>query len=95
MVGDFIPKDLNVELVLYFCWNFIAFVTVWADKYFARSQARRIRERTFFLIALLLGAAGILTGMYAHRHKTLHQSFVIGIPLLFFINIFCLYILWK
>ncbi|SDE88402.1 DUF1294 domain-containing protein [Sporomusa acidovorans] len=95
MVVDFIHKALNIELALYFCWNLIAFVTVWADKCFARIQARRIRERTFFLIALLFGAAGVLIGMYVHRHKTLHQNFVIGIPILFFINIFCLYMLWK
>ncbi|WP_094603696.1 DUF1294 domain-containing protein [Sporomusa silvacetica] len=84
-----------IWLVLYGSWNLAAFLMVWLDKHFARKGARRVRERTFFWIALLFGAAGILLGMYVYRHKTLHKSFVIGIPMMLLLNLFSMYILWK
>ena len=85
--------DLPIWFVVYWIWNFIAFLLVRADKQYARSQARRIRERTFFLMALFGGAAGVLSGMYVYRHKTLHLSFVIGMPVLLVGNLVCMYIL--
>lgn len=81
-------------LLLYGIWNLVAFLTVGADKQFARQRARRVRERTFFWIALLFGAAGVLIGMVVYRHKTLHKSFVIGIPMLLLLNI-CVYLFLK
>lgn len=85
--------DLPIWFVVYWIWNFIAFLLVRADKQYARSQARRIRERTFFLTALFGGAAGVLSGMYVYRHKTLHLSFVIGMPVILVGNLVCMYIL--
>lgn len=79
----------------YGSWNLVAFLMVWLDKHFARKGARRIRESTFFWIALLFGAAGILLGMYVYRHKTLHRNFVIGIPMMLLLNLVSMYILWK
>ena len=45
---------------------------------------RRIAEATLFIVAALGGSLGVLCGMYAFRHKTLHTSFTVGIPLLLF-----------
>ena len=45
---------------------------------------RRIPEATLFLVAAIGGSAGVLIGMYAFRHKTQHDSFTIGIPLILF-----------
>jgi uncharacterized membrane protein YsdA (DUF1294 family) len=95
MVFDFVSVDVPIWLVLYGIWNLVAFLIVGADKHFARKGARRVRERTFFGIAVLFGAAGVLLGMYIYRHKTLHKSFVIGIPMLLLLNLFCFYTLWK
>lgn len=71
--------------------NAVAFLLVRADKRRARRGDRRIRERTFFLWAACFGAAGVLAGMYAFRHKTRHWSFRIGIPLLLLLNLVCGY----
>ena len=95
MVFDFVNLDVPTWLVLYGLWNLVTFFTVGADKHFARKRARRVRERTFFGIALLFGAVGVLIGMYVYRHKTLHKSFVIGIPMMLMINFICLYIAFK
>ncbi len=59
-----------------------AFVLMGIDKSRAIRRRRRIPERAFFVLALLGGAAGVIGGMLAFRHKTLHRSFRIGVPLL-------------
>ena len=53
-----------------------------ADKRRAKRGAWRIRERTFFFLALFGGGWGVWTGMYLFHHKTRHWYFVLGIPLI-------------
>ena len=63
--------------------NLWAFGLMWLDKRRAkRKGARRIRERTLFLSALLGGSAGAILGMWTFRHKTKHWYFVWGMPLI-------------
>ena len=51
--------------------NIAAFFLMWLDKRRAKRRgARRIRERTLFLSALLGGSAGAAAGMWIFRHKT-------------------------
>lgn len=66
--------------------NLIGYIVTSEDKRRARRRGQRIPERTLFLLAALGGALGVLTAMYTKRHKTRHPSFVIGIPVLLFIN---------
>lgn len=60
------------------------FALMGIDKSRARRGRRRIAEATLFIVAALGGSLGVLCGMYAFRHKTLHTSFTVGIPLLLF-----------
>ena len=61
--------------------NLAAFFLMWLDKRRAKRRgARRIRERTLFLSALLGGSAGAAAGMWIFRHKTKHWYFVWGMP---------------
>lgn len=83
--------DLPPGLWLFILWNLAGFFLVMVDKRRAGRGEWRIRERTFFLWALFLGATGILIGMQAFRHKTRHGSFVLGVPLLWLVNLVCLY----
>ena len=62
--------------------NLIGYTLMRLDKKYAKEDKRRISERTLFLTALLFGSVGILLGMKKFRHKTLHKSFTIGIPLI-------------
>lgn len=82
-------------MIAFAIWNLAAFLLVRADKWRARRGRRRIPERLFFLWALFFGAAGVLFGMYAYRHKTRHASFVFGIPLLLLLNLVCYYYLFD
>ncbi len=51
-----------------------------ADKVRARHGEWRIPEEDLFAVAAIGGSVGVLIGMYAFRHKTLHKRFVFGIP---------------
>ncbi|MDR1002208.1 MAG: DUF1294 domain-containing protein [Oscillospiraceae bacterium] len=57
-----------------------AVVVTCADKMYAKQGKWRIRERTLFLLAALGGSVAMLITMKKIRHKTLHKSFMIGIP---------------
>ena len=50
------------------------------DKRRTRREGWRVRERTFFIVALLGGALGGVTGMFFFRHKTRHWYFRYGLP---------------
>ena len=64
--------------------NLLAFLLFGIDKRRSRrSGARRIPERRLLLTAALGGGAGALLGMYVFHHKTKHNRFRFGLPLLF------------
>jgi uncharacterized membrane protein YsdA (DUF1294 family) len=79
-----------------FVINLDGFALMASDKSRARRGKRRIPEATLFLVAVLGGSLGIIIGMYAFRHKTQHDSFTIGIPLILFFEaalmVICLYL---
>lgn len=61
--------------------NLAAVIAVHTDKRRAkRTGARRIPEKTLFIIAALGGAPAMYITMRKIRHKTLHKRFMIGIP---------------
>ncbi len=65
---------LGASLVLFFTMGF--------DKKRARRKGRRVNEATLFAWALLGGAPGGCLGMWLFRHKTRHNAFKWGFPLL-------------
>lgn len=67
--------------------NIAGYSSMWLDKRKAQKGKWRTPEKTLFLIAIFGGSVGSIVGMYHFRHKTKHKSFVIGIPLIFFVQI--------
>jgi uncharacterized membrane protein YsdA (DUF1294 family) len=70
--------------------NMLGILLMKADKSRARKGKWRIRESSFFMLALFGGAAGCLVGMYMFRHKTKHVKFIVGMPLLLLFHLFLL-----
>ncbi|MCI8909767.1 MAG: DUF1294 domain-containing protein [Oscillibacter sp.] len=94
--NDFFWAVIGSPWGLLACWlllmNLVTFFVFGFDKFKAKykethERARRVPEKTLFLLAALGGSAGALLGMKVWRHKTLHRSFRIGIPLILILQI--------
>lgn len=81
---DYIPLPYLIIAALILFMNVLGFLMMGIDKYKARHERWRIRERTLMLVALLGGAVGVWLGMRIFRHKTLYRLFSWGVPAIFF-----------
>ncbi|MEO4051979.1 DUF1294 domain-containing protein [Solibacillus sp. CAU 1738] len=63
-------------------------ILMYNDKSRAIKKEWRIAEKTLFTLAFLGGAIGGVLGMYLFRHKTKHNTFAFGFPLLAAIQLF-------
>ena len=57
------------------------------DKLAAQRGWKRVPERTLFFWALVGGGPGVYLTMLLIRHKTLHRSFMLGIPAIMILQI--------
>ena len=76
---------MQTSILYYFAvLSVFSFVLTGYDKAIAGGNHRRIRERTFYILAMFGGSPGLLLGMHLFRHKTQKASFqfVLGIILL-------------
>ena len=72
------------------------FALMGVDKRRAKRGAWRVKERTFFLLALLGGSPGALLGMWTFRHKTRHWYFKFGLPAILLTQIALgLWLAWR
>lgn len=67
--------------------NILGFVLMFSDKQRAARGRWRIRERTLFLVAVFGGSLGSILGMCLFHHKTKHWYFILGMPLIFLIQL--------
>ena len=68
--------------------SIILCIFMYIDKSRARNHEWRISEKSLFTLAILGGASGGVLGMYLFRHKTKHNSFAFGFPIITAIQIF-------
>ena len=67
--------------------NIIGIFVMYIDKKKAIKNTYRIPEKNLFFTCIIGGSLGIMIGMYKFHHKTKHNKFVYGVPLLLIINI--------
>lgn len=67
--------------------NAIGLWVMLSDKKKAQKRRWRIPEKAIFSVAAIGGSLGVLAGMYLFRHKTKHESFTVGIPVLLAVHI--------
>ncbi len=70
--------------------NLIAIIVCCFDKFAARKNFWRVREKVLFAISFFGGAALMYVTMLIIRHKTLHKRFMIGLPLIIAFHVFLL-----
>lgn len=80
----FTLKNIMIYLLVI---NLIGFFIMWLDKRKAKYGRWRIPEKTLFLITLLGGGIGTISGMYTFRHKTKKLKFTVGLPAIFILEI--------
>lgn len=67
--------------------NLIAIILMKKDKAYAQMGERRIRESTLLIVAIVGGSLGMYYAMFKYKHKTLHNKFSIGIPVIIVIQL--------
>lgn len=67
--------------------NIVAVVVTCYDKYCAVKHKWRIKEKSLLLVSLLGGSVGMYITMQIIRHKTKHPKFMIGIPVIFIVQL--------
>ncbi len=75
--------------------NVIGFTLMGVDKNRSVRHKWRIREKTFFVIALIGGSLGTYVGMKTWKHKTKHRYFVWGIPGILMIQFLLVYLVFT
>ena len=81
-MAEFILSNLKEILIYLLAINLIGFLAMGIDKFKAKQNLWRTKEKTLFIIAALGGSIGSIIGMYTFRHKTKHNSFVVGFPII-------------
>ncbi len=72
--------------------NLLSVILCVADKRKAVKSKRRIPEKVLFSVSIFGGALFMYVTMKTIRHKTLHKRFMIGLPLIIFLQV--ILILW-
>ena len=67
--------------------NLLAVVLTLHDKRAAKRNTRRVSEKTLLIVAALGGSVAMFLVMRAARHKTQHKKFMIGIPVIFVLQV--------
>lgn len=84
MTEIFTFKNIIIYLIAI---NVIGFLAMWLDKRKAKKGKWRIQEKTLFMITVLGGGIGTISGMYIFRHKTQKLAFTIGLPVILILEI--------
>lgn len=76
-------NDIHIILTIYLiAINIATFFVYGIDKWKARRSKWRIPESTLLTLAVLGGSIGAFIGMRTWHHKTMHNKFKYGVPLI-------------
>lgn len=76
-------NEIHIILTIYLiAINIATFFEYGIDKWKARRSKWRIPESTLLTLAVLGGSIGAFLGMRTWHHKTMHNKFKYGVPLI-------------
>jgi uncharacterized membrane protein YsdA (DUF1294 family) len=83
-------NDVNAGVFLFYylvAVNVVTFVFYGLDKWKARRGRWRIPEAALLWLAVLGGSVGALLAMWLFRHKTKHNKFRYGVPVILAVQV--------
>ena len=83
---------LTVYIILI---NFISVIVCIFDKFSAKHGGRRVSEKNLMLLSIAGGSISMYITMLLIRHKTRHNRFMIGLPLIISLQITALFLFLK
>ena len=88
------PK-IYIPLIYLAAISLISIVVCIYDKFAAKHNPKhRTRERTLLLLSALGGSVAMFATMQIIRHKTKHVKFMLGIPVIFVLQVALLAVLY-
>ena len=78
---------MNIILGYLLAVNITSFLLYGIDKYKAKKGRWRIPEATLLPMAVIGGSIGAWVGMRIWHHKTMHQKFKYGIPIIIILQV--------
>jgi uncharacterized membrane protein YsdA (DUF1294 family) len=76
-------NEIHIILTIYLiAINIATFFVYGIDKWKAKRSRWRIPESTLLTLAVLGGSIGAFIGMRTWHHKTMHNKFKYGVPLI-------------
>lgn len=76
-------NEIHIILTIYLiAINIATFFVYGIDKWKSRHSKWRIPESTLLTLAVLGGSIGAFIGMRTWHHKTMHNKFKYGVPLI-------------
>lgn len=82
IISIIFSSRITIIVIFLIAINIIAIILMKKDKEYAQNGERRIREITLLLVALVGGSLGIYYAMFKYKHKTLHNKFRYGVPVI-------------
>ena len=87
---------MNPLLIYFLAISALSVVVTILDKIAARRRAMRVPEAVLLLLAALGGSVSMYITMLIIRHKTRHRKFMVGIPVIFVLQIaLLLFAVWR
>ncbi len=87
---------MNPLLIYFLAISALSVVVTILDKLAARRRAMRVPEAVLLLLAALGGSVSMYITMLVIRHKTRHPKFMVGIPVIFVLQIaLLLFAVWR
>jgi uncharacterized membrane protein YsdA (DUF1294 family) len=85
-------KVLAIVIILL---NIAGFISAAIDKRRAIHKMWRIPEKVFFYISIFGGFPGVYISFIIFRHKTRHVKFMVGLPLIFIVQLIILFLTFR
>lgn len=79
--------EIYYDLFVIYAMSLLTFALYGWDKHLAVYQKTRIPEFILLLFSFLGGAFGALCAMILFKHKTLHNMFLICVPVFLFLQL--------